>query len=96
MKKFNYYNAVSSASILLTMLVISAEFIKPLKDFLASVFFHHWIGKAVVIILVFILVGFLYKENRVFNVQDEKFAWNSTIISLVMILLFFIIHYFIR
>ena len=93
MKKFNYYNAISSASVLLVILIISAEFIKPFKVFLASAFFHHWIGKAVIITLVFILVGFLYRETKIFNIQDEKFAWNSTIISLVIILLFFIIHY---
>ena len=94
MKKFNYYNAVSSASILLTMLVISAEFIKPLKDFLASVFFHHWIGKAVLMVLVFFIFGLIFRRD-IEKEADKKIAWYSVIVSLSIIFLFFVVLFFV-
>ena len=93
MAKFNFYLGESASSLLLVILVIITEVSGSFKNLLKLIFTHHWIGKAVIITLVFILVGFLYRETKIFNIQDEKFAWNSTIISLVIILLFFIIHY---
>ena len=93
MKKFNHYNGTFAASTLLAALVIAAELYAPFKTFLASVFTHHWIAKAVLVAAAFIIVGFAYKQNKLFGIEDGKIAWYSTLANLAIILLFYIFHY---
>lgn len=93
MKKFNVYKAGSAAAILLAVMVIFAELVKPFKEILKNIFWHHWIGKVVLMSVVFLIVGYLYKDK--ISLADEKFAWKSVLASLAAILLFYIIHYFI-
>ena len=94
MKKFNYYISTSAASLLLAILVIAAEFLAPFKSLLASIFSHHWLAKAIIITIVFILTGFYYDKNKLFGKKIEHIAWYSTLLSISVIFLFFIIHYF--
>ena len=95
MKKFNFYNGAFAASTLLAILVITAELSKPFKEFLASIFSHHWIGKAILITIVFIIVGFTYKKDELFGIGSKEVSWRSTLSSLIIIFLFYIIHYLI-
>ena len=92
--KFNFYNGAFAASFLLAILVIAAELYAPLKTLLGNAFSHHWIGKAVLITIAFIIVGFTYVKNELFGVKSEKISWYSTLASLAVIFLFYIIHYF--
>ena len=94
MKKFNPYNGISAASTLLAILVILAELVSPFKAFLASVFTHHWIAKAVLVAAAFVIVGFAYKKDKLFNIGSGKIAWYSTLGSLATIFLFYIFHLF--
>lgn len=91
--KFNFYNGAFAASTLLAVLVIAAELAKPFKAFLGSVFGHHWIGKAVLIAIAFIIVGFVYKKDELFGIDSEKISWYSTLGCLVIIFLFYIYHF---
>ena len=93
-KKFNYYTSITASSLLLAVIVIAAELIAPFKSLLASIFSHHWVGKAVIIPAVFILAGFYYDKNKLFGKKIEHIAWYSTLLSISVIFLFFIIHYF--
>ncbi len=93
MKKFNLYNGAWASSILLAVLVIASELSKPFKTILASIFIHHWIAKAILITLIFIIFGFAYKKNELFGIDSEKVAWYSVLGSLIIILLFYILHY---
>ena len=93
--KFSFYNGAFAASVLLAVLVIAAELAKPFKDFLASVFTHHWIGKAVLTAAAFVIIGYLYKQDNVFGVKSEKASWYATLGSLAVILLFYILHFFV-
>ena len=95
MLKFNFYASAFASSLLLALLVIIAELAAPLKAFLASVFTHHWIGKAVLVVLAFIAVGFLYKKESIFGITNEKLAWYGTLGTLAAIFLFYVIHYFV-
>ena len=95
MPKFNFHAGAAAASVLLALLVIIAELAAPFKAFLASVFGHHWIGKAVLISIVFIVVGFLYKKESIFGVKNEKLSWYGTLGSLAAIFLFYLAHYFV-
>lgn len=87
--RFNLYLATTASAILLTILVITAELSKPFKNILTGIFTHHWIGKAVLITLAFIIFGFLSKKIK------EDIAWYSVVGSLIIILIFYIIEYLI-
>ena len=89
MTKFNFYLGGSVSAWLLTILIITAELFAPFKAFLKSTFTHHWIGKAVIITLAFIISGFLMREKE----TNEKVAWYSTLSSLLIIFLFYIIEF---
>ena len=93
MKKFNFYNGAFAASALLAILVIAAELAKPFKEFLASIFSHHWIGKAILITITFIIAGFAYKKDELFGIGSKEISWYSVLASLIVILLFYIIYY---
>lgn len=96
MVNFNFYLGASVASWLLTIMVIAAEMIEPFKSFLKSIFGHHWIGKAVIITLVFIVFGFLLKgRSSIGNFPNEKVAWYSMIGSLAAIFLFYLVDFFV-
>ena len=88
------YNGASAASVLLAVLVIAGELYAPFKAFLASVFTHHWVAKAVLVMAAFVIVGFVYKEKKIFGMESGKAAWYSVLGSLAVIFLFYIIHYF--
>lgn len=94
-KNFNFYNGAFSSSILLAVLVIAAELYPPFKASLASIFSHHWIGKAVLVAAAFMIVGFAYRENKMFGIESGKAAWYSVLGSLLVIFLFFMLHYII-
>jgi hypothetical protein len=93
MRKFNYYTSGTASSLLLAILVILSELSKPFKTFLASIFTHHWIAKLVIVAVVFILVGFYYDQKKLFGKNIEDVAWYSTLVSLAVIFLFYIIHF---
>ena len=91
MKKFNAYLGMAVSSWLLTVLIIASEIFEPFKNFLKDTFYHHWIGKGIIITLAFIIFGCLLKETK----SDEKISWFSFIGSLIIIFLFFVLEYFI-
>lgn len=89
-KRFNYLLGTAASAWILALLVIIAEFIEPFKNVLKSLFTHHWIGKAVLMLITFLLIGFLMrKKETLWNVTAEKSAWWSTLSSLIIIFLFF-------
>ena len=95
MAKFNFYLGAAASALLLAILVIIAELIVPFKDWLKATFGHHWIGKAVIITLAFLAIGFLTKNKKsLANLSDGKIEWYSVIASLIAIFLFFAIEFF--
>ena len=96
MAKFNYYLGIAASSLLLWVMVIFGELYEPFKNMLKDIFTHHWIGKGVVITAAFLILGFLLRNRKsAGEYSDENIAWYSTLGSLIIILLFYIIHYFI-
>lgn len=93
--RFNFYNGTFAASALLAVLVIAAELYAPFKTFLASVFTHHWIAKAVLIVLAFVIVGLAYKKDKLFGIKSEQISWYGILGSLAAIFLFYIVEFFI-
>lgn len=62
-KKSQYIRAfaISAALAIVTIatLTIAGELYKPLKDWLAATFTHHWIGKGVISFVGFYVVGYI-------------------------------------
>lgn len=88
-EKFNHFMAASVSSWLLALMVIVSELFPPFKELLTSLFSHHWIGKVVITLSVFVLAGFLVKKQ-----VSEKTAFYSVIGSLVVILAFYMFLFF--
>ena len=91
MRKLNLYLGSAVSVWLLTIMVITAELSAPFKGLLIAIFSHHWIGKAVIITLAFVITGFLFKETK----ANKKIAWYSVIGSLVVIFLFYTLEFLI-
>lgn len=95
MAKFNFYFGTAASAWLLLILIVVAELIEPFKTLLKTTFGHHWIGKAIIVALAFLVFGFLLRNKEsIGNVQQDKIAWYGTLFSLIAILLFFVIEYF--
>lgn len=95
MPKFSFYNGIIVAAPILTIMIIVAELFAPFKNGLKAAFGHHWIGKVVISIILFVLAGFLLsKKESWFGKPAEKEAWKSAVGSIVIIGLFFVVHYF--
>ncbi len=48
--------AAMVTAVMLAVLIVSAEEIPALKDWLKATFYHHWLGKGALAIIVFIVV----------------------------------------
>ena len=94
MEKFNFFAGATAGAWLLAVLVIVAELVAPFKELLKAVFWHHWIGKAVLVLLAFLVAGlWLKNKNQLLGKPAETLAWQSCIASLAIIALFFIIEF---
>ena len=88
---FSVYRGMTVSAWFLFVLVVVAELVAPFKAFLVLLFSHHWIAKAVLVPLAFFFFGFFPRTK---NFSSASLAWDSTLLSLLLILFFFIIHYF--
>ncbi len=95
MRTFNFsYGAMASAW-LLTLLVVGAELLEPLKKLLASIFWHHWVGKGILIAITFVVVGYLSRRKSFWNISADDAAWYSVLGSMIIIFLFYLLEFFI-
>ncbi|HLD13017.1 MAG TPA: hypothetical protein VJB87_05520 [Candidatus Nanoarchaeia archaeon] len=88
MKSFNYTLAASISGWLLTIMVLISELYEPFKTLLANTFTHHWVGKIIITLAVYIIIG-------MFTKKDYAHAYRDNITSMSIILLFYVIHYFV-
>lgn len=47
--------ALITVSVVLTGIIIGADLVPALKNWLKETFFHHWIGKGVIAVIVFVI-----------------------------------------
>lgn len=93
--KFNLYFGAAAGAWLLTLLIITAELSESFKTLLKTMFVHHWIAKAVLITIAFVIFGFLLKEkNAIGRFSDEKIALYSVQGAFIIIFLFYVLEYF--
>ena len=93
MKK--YYIAAIFTILYIPAITVAGELIKPLKDFLKNVFWHHWLGKSVILIAVFIIASLLFGKIKDENVlSDEKyFSWITRLAFLGALAIFVFFTY---
>lgn len=90
-KKFNYYLGATVSSWALAILVIAAELFPSFKDLLKGMFSHHWIGKAVITAVLFVIVSFLFRNRAPDDrASSETVAWYSVLGGLIIIFLFYL------
>ncbi|MBS3174420.1 hypothetical protein J4440_00905 [Candidatus Woesearchaeota archaeon] len=76
--------------VLITLMTIFGELYKPLKDFLAKIGTHHWIGKGITALIFFIILYLALTK-----LDEKKFSEKSLYFTLVMsLILGFIIFIF--
>lgn len=91
---FNYHLGAAASAWLLAIMVIVAELFAPFKDMLKATFGHHWIGKAVLVTVAFVVAGFLLaNKDSVGRYSHDQFSWYSTLGSLAVILLLYIVEF---
>ncbi|MBI2046170.1 MAG: hypothetical protein HYT28_02020 [Parcubacteria group bacterium] len=58
-KTANILIGASVAVVFIAVVTIGGELYTPIKDWLAGVFSHHWIGKGILTMLVFVIASIL-------------------------------------
>ena len=95
MKKYALASLI--ALLYVPIITIGGELFKPLKDGLKNIFWHHWLGKSVVLILLYvILVGIFSRTSSTDARQDERLVSAVTgvaVFSALAVFAFFTYEY---
>ena len=83
--------AALAAVALVTVLTIAGELVPPLKAWMASTFYHHWIAKGVLAIAAFALVALFGPQVPLEKL--ERAASPLIIICTLAIFAFFTLHF---
>lgn len=87
------------AIVFITISVILGEIYKPFKDWLKNTFYHHWIGKGVIAIIIFYFFGFLgyfkSRDNEDVIIKMLKVLFWITVVGTLTIISFYLYEYFI-
>ncbi|MBI2415630.1 MAG: hypothetical protein HYV33_03150 [Candidatus Kerfeldbacteria bacterium] len=90
-------HATSATMVSITALTISAEEYAGLKNALTSVGSHHWIGKGIVAVAVFVVVTAVLQFVLKKEVSEQKSLYGTLVTAIVCMLIlpiFFIFEYF--
>lgn len=82
---------------LVTLFTVWGELAPPLKSAIASVGGHHWTGKSILSVIIFIALYFFYKKVLKGKADPEKEVWmiiGSAVTGTAILLGFFLWHYF--
>ena len=95
MRKFNVYLGAAAGAWALVILVVAAELAEPFKKLLTDTFSHHWVGKAVIMFLTFVILGLLMRnKHSVAGVSNNKLAWYGVLAGLLVIFIFYVVEFF--
>lgn len=86
------------AIIFITVATVLAELYSPFKDWLKNTFYHHWMGKGIIAILLFYIFGlvgyFSVKDSEDFMITMLKVAFWVTLAGVFVITGFYLYEYF--
>ncbi len=91
--KFDLYLGATASALMLAVLVIAAELADPLKEILRTLFWHHWVGKGILVTLVFLSSGLIGGSRKYSNYSNDSIAWYSVLGSLALIFAFYLLEY---
>lgn len=77
------------AILFITVITISGELLPPIKDWLKQTLFHHWVGKGVLGLLLWVLIAPLPIKYK----PTSRTVLLILIGSVSAIFLFYILHY---
>ncbi len=81
--------------VFITAITIAAEYIAALKDWLKAWFFHHWVGKGVLALVVFIIFAFVIRLPAASDIRKLVNLLTMTVVVCgLAILLFFVWHFY--
>ncbi len=95
-----YYRSAFITLIFIPLITLLAEFSESLKNGLKTIFWHHWLGKGILVIVLFIVLSFLWGLKPSKSLSPEEHAiqlMRALILSLIgsgIIFLFFVSEYF--
>lgn len=101
-KKLKIVNSFIAGAIVASAFIagatIGGELYKPFKDWLAGTFYHHWVGKGVLAVLIFLAVafvhGFIVKHPTEERVRKSLLVlFGVLVLSSLSILLFFLYEF---
>lgn len=90
---YQYYVATVVSIWFVTVITIGAELSPTFKDFIASVFLHHWLGKGILTLVVFGLVVVVTPERRFDERRWATYVLGSVVAGGFFILGYFVVHY---
>ncbi len=81
-------------AILIAILTIYSELDSGFKSLLAGTFGHHWVGKGIISLIVFVLLSLIL--NAVLKKDEDwaKITFIITILSGLAIFIFYVWHFF--
>ena len=92
--------ATIAVSVMLAALIVSAEEFPALKNWLKATFYHHWLGKGALALLLFAAVGVAFKFKRNAPNLTAIIAAEAIVVALSALAIagFFLLHllHFIR
>lgn len=91
--QYRYYVATVGAVWFLTAITLATELSPALKDLVASVFLHHWLGKSILTLIVFGLIVAVAPQRRFDDRQWANYVLVSVVGGGVLILGYFTVHY---
>ncbi|HLD60250.1 MAG TPA: hypothetical protein VI912_04595 [Candidatus Bilamarchaeaceae archaeon] len=90
MKIESVFLATLLVIVFIATITIFAELYKPAKDWLANNFWHHWLGKGIISIGLFIVISLFGPKIEI--KKQEKFLIPVLAISTMAIIAFFVSH----
>lgn len=95
MKK--YFLAAIISLIYIPAVTIVAELVPPLKDFLKNTFWHHWLGKGVILLALFPLLSLAFSKTKDGSAEHEEKYLTAllglSVLSALSIFFFFTYEY---
>lgn len=90
---FRYYLATVGAIWFVTGITIAAELSPALKDLIGAVFLHHWLGKSVLLLVVFGLVVAAAPARQFDERRWANYVLGSVVAGGLLVLGYFVFHF---
>lgn len=93
MKK--YFLATIVTSLYIPLVTIVGELNAPFKNFFKNLFWHHWLGKGVVLIILYVICILIFSKTKETIKEERWLVWTAgmSIAGALSIFVFFVVEY---